>query len=615
MMTTSSTKFAVIERVIAAAYGVVVVVLVVVLIASSLSSAYNVLYYFNPLMVTNQAAYSLNGVPQGMVELPHEVDGLDPGDVVSVYLYSSGNEQDSLLVEANRVTCELFVGGESFYRVGEEGSYPEFQKEPPRSLKIVALPNVGAGTELRLDYTISSIGDSLRLTPYYSGDQGLISKNVFRENYLALALSLLTVMAGVTLALIGLVFLSRLELAGALFWLGFSCLICGCWTFFSNDVVLMSFNQFSVFYTVSLVSLLLLPLPLGRFCINFLLPYRSTVLNVAYAILCCLFLVQMALHFSGVFSLGQAEPYLRISGSLLLVAYIIFILVVRRKLGSNVSPPFIFGIALFAGLSLFDVLSGYMGIHSPTGTFFMVGLFFATIVITLIVWEFLSKALDAMEKNTRLEADISAINLSLDLQRKHFQDFTKSEEQLRRMRHDLRHQLVAIKGFIVENKDSEALEYIDNISATIPSISEKMICDNIAVNSLAVYYIAKAEAEHIFCDVKMAVPATLGSVPDGDLSIIFGNLFENAIEACMHVEPEKRFIKIRANVVSNRFTLTIDNSYDGKLHVSGKDFYSRKREGFGVGIASVRSVISKYQGSMKYETDSGVFKTSLYVRI
>jgi sensor histidine kinase regulating citrate/malate metabolism len=183
------------------------------------------------------------------------------------------------------------------------------------------------------------------------------------------------------------------------------------------------------------------------------------------------------------------------------------------------------------------------------------------------------------------------------------------------MRHDLRHQLVAIKGFVSEGKDREAFEYIDMLSQSIPSIAEMLVCDNVAVNSLAIYYRAQAVEQHIHCDVKMVVPPVVGRIPDGDLSIIVGNLFENALEACMHVSPEKRFIKIRGNIVANRFMLTIDNSFDGEYQVSGLDFYSRKRNGFGVGIASVRSVVSKFDGSMKYEAESGVFKTSLYVKI
>jgi len=604
----------VIKRILTAVLIAASAVLVAVVIALSLSPNYNILYYFNPLTIIDEVDCTINDIPQGSISLPERFTGLRPGDKVTVLMESSGNERDNLLIESDHALCVLFIGGEPYFSIGIEGTYPSFQKEPSRSINVVALPNIEAGTELRVEYTISAIGSSLEIKPFYNGDQNLITKNVFMKNYMALILSLTILVMGVTLAIVGLVFFSRAELSIVLLWLGLVCLAAGCWTIFSNDVVLLFFSQFSAFYTISLIGLFILPIPLSRFCINFVQPYRSKILDGFFIASCGFFAAMLVSHLSGFVSFGQVEPYFRIFGSLLLVLYVVFLFVIQRKNEALISLSYFFGFLLFALLAVFDVMSSFIGINSPTGTFFMVGLFLTTIVVALLLWEYIGDALDAMEKNARLEADISSINRSLDLQRKHFQDFTQSVEEARRMRHDLRHQLVAIQGFISEHKDEEALEYIDNLSKSIPSFAEVLICDNVAVNSLAVHYIAQAEAEHILCDVKLVVPSVLGRVPDGDLSIIVGNLFENAIEACMHVEPEKRFIKIRGNVSGNRFTLVIDNSFDGELHVSGSDFYSRKRKGFGVGIASVRSVVNKYEGSIKYETESGVFKTSLYVK-
>lgn len=593
---------------------VAALILVVLAIALSLSPAFNVLYYFNPLTTTTEVKYAINGEDQGTMTLPRTLTNLAPGDVVTVFLESSSNQQDNLLVEVDNAQCVLTINDTPYFSVGNENAYPAFEKEPPHSINIVPLPNMEAGTELRLDYTLSSIADSILIMPYYHGDQNLIAKHILMDNYLALILSLMMLVFGIALAVIGLVLHSRVEMAIVLFWLGLACLSCGSWTFFANDVILLFFSQFSVFYTVSYLGLMFFPIPLTRFCSYYILPNHSRVLEVIFLITCVFFIAALALHVSGVFSFSQMAEYLMIIGPLMLVAFIVFLFSARHKDSAIISPLFIFGMLMFAALALLDTASLYLGILVPTGTFLMVGLFFATAVIVFIIWGYLSDALDVMEKNARLESDLSAINRSLDLQRKYFQDFTQSAEETRRMRHDLRHQLVAIQGLIHDDKNQEALEYIDNLSKSIPSLSEMLLCDNTVVNSLAAYYKAQAEAENILCDIKLVVPAIVGRVPDGDLSIIVGNLFENAIEACMHVDPDKRFIMVRCNVAAKRFTLVIDNSFDGELQVSGTDFYSRKRRGFGVGIASVRSVVSKYDGSMKYETESGVFKTSLYVK-
>ena len=102
---------------------------------------------------------------------------------------------------------------------------------------------------------------------------------------------------------------------------------------------------------------------------------------------------------------------------------------------------------------------------------------------------------------------------------------------------------------------------------------------------------------------------------NNDLSIVFGNLLENAIEACLKIDKDKRFIKISSDVNYDMLVITMDNSYDGNfLSVDGR-FCSTKREGFGIGLSSVQSVARKYYGDAKFEDKDGYFQSSVYLRI
>jgi hypothetical protein len=402
MMIIFSTKYAAIRKLVLIVYAAITLLLVVAAIALALSPAYNVLYFFNPLQRIEEVPYSVNDVPRGTLELPSTITRLAPGDKVSIFLESRGFEQDNLLLEVDYAHCILTIADEPYFEVGGEGTYPEFQREPPFSIDIVALPGVNAGTVMRLDYTLSPINDSLEIKPLYLGDQNLITKRVLMDNYLALLLSVVMLILGVALCIIGMAFLSRAELATALVWLGLTCIACGCWTLFANKVVLLYFSQFSVFYTASLVGLFVLPIPLARFGIAFLEPYRTRLLDTLFIVSCLAFPALLALHVSGLFSLGQAAPWLKSIGLLFLAFYIIFVIVMQQRKGVSVSPLFIFGITLFAVLAFVDGASGYIGLGSPVGTFFMIGLLFATVVIALLVWEYMSDALDALEKTPAL---------------------------------------------------------------------------------------------------------------------------------------------------------------------------------------------------------------------
>ena len=100
---------------------------------------------------------------------------------------------------------------------------------------------------------------------------------------------------------------------------------------------------------------------------------------------------------------------------------------------------------------------------------------------------------------------------------------------------------------------------------------------------------------------------------NSDLAIIFGNLLENAIEACLKIDKEKRFIRISSDISYDMLIITMDNSYDGNLLSVDGRFRSTKREGFGIGLSSVQSVAEKYGGNARFEDKDGHFQSSVYI--
>ena len=92
-------------------------------------------------------------------------------------------------------------------------------------------------------------------------------------------------------------------------------------------------------------------------------------------------------------------------------------------------------------------------------------------------------------------------------------------------------------------------------------------------------------------------------------------MLENAIEACLKIDKDKRFIKISSDVNYDMLVITMDNSYDGNfVSVDGR-FLSTKREDFGIGLSSIQSVARKYHGDTKFEDKDGHFQSSVYLRI
>ena len=97
----------------------------------------------------------------------------------------------------------------------------------------------------------------------------------------------------------------------------------------------------------------------------------------------------------------------------------------------------------------------------------------------------------------------------------------------------------------------------------------------------------------------MQVPEDL-NIPDNVLSVLLGNLLENALEASRHVETGKRKITIKSVCSGGMILFKISNTYAGTLLPNKNGLYlSTKHTGSGIGLASVRSIVEQNQGRME----------------
>ena len=133
------------------------------------------------------------------------------------------------------------------------------------------------------------------------------------------------------------------------------------------------------------------------------------------------------------------------------------------------------------------------------------------------------------------------------------------------------------------------------------------------VSVILSHYAGICKGEQIEFHAKLIVPEMSETSLNSDLAIIFGNLLENAIEACLKIDKEKRFIRISSDISYDMLIITMDNSYDGNLLSVDGRFRSTKREGFGIGLSSVQSVAEKYGGNARFEDKDGHFQSSVYI--
>ena len=118
-----------------------------------------------------------------------------------------------------------------------------------------------------------------------------------------------------------------------------------------------------------------------------------------------------------------------------------------------------------------------------------------------------------------------------------------------------------------------------------------------------------AGTKDIRLDVTAKIPEKL-PVSDTEFSVIFGNLMDNAMEACEKIESiEERFIRVYIGIYKKQFYMSITNATNQAKRM--EQYITGKGTGHGLGLYQIDKIVKKRQGYLKRKNEPGVFVTEI----
>lgn len=221
------------------------------------------------------------------------------------------------------------------------------------------------------------------------------------------------------------------------------------------------------------------------------------------------------------------------------------------------------------------------------------------------------KVLEISRNRTRLEEELKYAERSLLAQKKQFDSLSSHMGEMKKARHDLRQHLTAVQSYIDRDDKTGLTEYIDIYRSKLPPDVAEYFCYDDVVNAVINYYAAMARDAEIVFMTKVDYPKGC-PVPGADITVLLGNLLENAVEACKREPAGHKFIKLRVKQRGQSMLLVlVDNTCTAAVAFEGDTPLSSKREGVGIGTASVREIAARYDGTAKFEQRDGVFYASV----
>ena len=212
-----------------------------------------------------------------------------------------------------------------------------------------------------------------------------------------------------------------------------------------------------------------------------------------------------------------------------------------------------------------------------------------------------------MRKKTYLKL----VEYQTEQSEKHLGEVRSIHKEMRGYKHDFHHHLQTLKGQLETGEIDRALAYIEQLDNQLMNVDNLLKTGNVSLDAILSAKIAQAKVDSITVTVKANVPDSL-TISDVELSIIIGNLLDNAIEACRSVDSN-RFIRIYISMKGKMLYFSMLNSSGEKKKKTGSLFATQKEGMHGFGLRRAEAILEEHGGWVKYNSEDGAFTSEFLV--
>lgn len=180
-------------------------------------------------------------------------------------------------------------------------------------------------------------------------------------------------------------------------------------------------------------------------------------------------------------------------------------------------------------------------------------------------------------------------------------------KQMKSVRHDIKNQLIVISGYLDKNKIEEAKKYINSLNENCPpNIHEYINTGNETFDAIANSKIALCTQKNIFMTVSI-MEDSLNGMDAIDISILFGNILDNAIEAAE--KTKSRRITVDIQTKGEYLSILVSNSIQESVLENNSRLETSKgnKESHGIGIKSIKAIVKKYDGMLQFFEEQNEF--------
>lgn len=213
-----------------------------------------------------------------------------------------------------------------------------------------------------------------------------------------------------------------------------------------------------------------------------------------------------------------------------------------------------------------------------------------------------------ISQNSFLEKKTELIEQQLEMTVKYYEGFQENYERTQKVLHDIKKHLQVLND--IRKVDRTTDEYANEILESLGKIQQQFQCGDKIICAIIWNKIQICEQLGIEFEINMQ-DILLDFMSKVDVTALFANLLDNAVEACQSSEMDKKVIILRIHRFKEYIVIKQSNTIGTLPILRDGNLISTKVGHMGLGMSILENLANKYCGNMNYEFTEEFFETKI----
>lgn len=259
---------------------------------------------------------------------------------------------------------------------------------------------------------------------------------------------------------------------------------------------------------------------------------------------------------------------------------------------------FIFSIITIVGLSLSISIAHTVNSEPIRSHLLSIALIFLSLNLFLYI------LLSQISKLQKRNYELKLLNEKTKFEERKYEEAISLWNTAEKIRHDVKHHMIALSGMIDEGNTAECKEYLDQYMTALQKTGKFSRSGNTVIDYLIDSKLSPLEKTQIIITGSVG---NLSDIKDTDLASLIGNILDNAVEAEAKVKDKR--IELMFSCQHDNRIIICKNNIEESVLATNPELNSTKsstsRHGFGHQI--VAEIAKKYNGLVHYFEEDGMF--------